>query len=359
MFHDDSIIVVGFLLVVLVLNLFGNVTRRTCNGALKALEALMKLSVSINHPMTQFINKDLDKFPRDIRQLFRKFELRPTLTIYATCPKCSSTYKPEKLPSGALQYEVICRYKKYPRSRPCETLLLKGQQRKAGPRTAIGVPLRPYPHQSIEHYLAKLLSLPNIEEVLTLSHQMKHLKRDVWDGELLQSIKGPDGKPFTECPDGELRLFVNTSTDWLNPEGNKIAGKHHSVAPIFGSLLNLPASLRIKLEYIYLGAIIPGPHEPGPDQINHFLRPVVDDLERMWEHGRYFTKTSMYPNGRHVRVALAQGIADMPGSRKVFGGIAPKGSQLDPFFLKKAPLESFNNIEVIQPTREHHISQRY
>ena len=48
------------------------------------------------------------------------------------------------------------------------------------------------------------------------------------------------------------------------------------------SILNLPRESRFKQENTILVGLIPGPHEPSRD-INTFLKPLVDDLLKLWE----------------------------------------------------------------------------
>ena len=46
-------------------------------------------------------------------------------------------------------------------------------------------------------------------------------------------------------------------------------------------IFNLPRSERFKLENIILVGMIPGPKEP--ENVNPFLKPIVDDLKTLYE----------------------------------------------------------------------------
>ena len=55
----------------------------------------------------------------------------------------------------------------------------------------------------------------------------------------------------------------------------------YKVGVMFMSVLNLPRKQRMKQRWTMLVGIIPGPSEPKL-HINDFLRPLVDDLELLW-----------------------------------------------------------------------------
>jgi hypothetical protein len=64
--------------------------------------------------------------------------------------------------------------------------------------------------------------------------------------------------------------------------------------------------------------IMPGPKEQDPDQVQRFLRILVNELLRLWKHG-FWIKTKKYPNGRLVRVILICVCCDKPAAHKVGG----------------------------------------
>ncbi|KAI0054556.1 hypothetical protein BV25DRAFT_1873315 [Artomyces pyxidatus] len=85
--------------------------------------------------------------------------------------------------------------------------------------------------------------------------------------------------------------------------------------------LNLPVETRYLEENMYLVGIIPGPQEPSLEQINHVIRPLVDDLLKFWETGVFVKATPRYPDGRLVRCALVPLVCDLPAARQM-GGFA-------------------------------------
>ena len=72
------------------------------------------------------------------------------------------------------------------------------------------------------------------------------------------------------------------STDDMNPFDNMSTS--HSTWPIVLSIYNLPPWLCKKQKCIMLSILISGPKQPGND-IDVYLRPLVDDLKKLWSKG--------------------------------------------------------------------------
>nr|ABA94306.1 transposon protein, putative, CACTA, En/Spm sub-class [Oryza sativa Japonica Group] len=71
-------------------------------------------------------------------------------------------------------------------------------------------------------------------------------------------------------------------TDGMNPFGDMSSS--HSTWPVLIANFNLPPWLCFKRKYIMLCLLIQGPRQPGND-IDVFLKPVIDDLEILWKEG--------------------------------------------------------------------------
>ena len=89
--------------------------------------------------------------------------------------------------------------------------------------------------------------------------------------------------------------------------------------------------------------IIPGPHKPALDQLNHLLKPLVDELLVFWNTGIFFARTTKYTKGRLVRCALVPLVCDLPAARQTagFGGHQAK------FFCSMCKLchSDINNLD--------------
>ncbi|KAF9555250.1 hypothetical protein CPC08DRAFT_611241, partial [Agrocybe pediades] len=82
----------------------------------------------------------------------------------------------------------------------------------------------------------------------------------------------------------------------------------------------LPEDIRYKPEFIFPVAIIPGPHEPPLEELNHYIRPIVEEIRAGWKPGYHISNTADFPdNGERVELALLLSINDLPAARKVSG----------------------------------------
>ncbi len=134
-----------------------------------------------------------------------------------------------------------------------------------------------------------------------------------FSGTFVRSFKGPDSKLFIDRPEGEGRLLFSLNLDFFNPEGNRKHGAHTSTGILAMACLNLPPEIRYKAQNMYIAGIIPGPVEPKLTEGNHFLRPLVDNLEIAWKCGILYTHVT----GRLIRLAVACAVCDLPAARKI------------------------------------------
>ncbi len=67
------------------------------------------------------------------------------------------------------------------------------------------------------------------------------------------------------------------------------------------SVANLPNHLRYRTQNLKLYGLTPGPAECTADELQHFMRNLVDDLIRLYEHGIWI-KTPSCPNGKNTPI---------------------------------------------------------
>jgi hypothetical protein len=311
--------------IVVVLNLIGQVPRRSCNWVLATCKILVSSALEDEHGVLSPANaKLMEDFPADLRSVRRNFDLEPDTVIYATCPRCCFTHAPilKKTKNTTLSiYPPRCKYVRFQGGRPCGAALTR---RRVHDGQSVRAPIRPFAYQTLSSFTANLLSRPGIEDMIDRAWNMQNQEElwDIWDGSAVRELEGPDKKPFSQGPESEARIVWNLSVDWFNPFLNKQAGKSVSTGCIVMSCANLPPSVRNDADNLYLAGIIPGPREPQTDQINHFLRPLVDELLPAWKDGTNYSRTYRHLQGRTVRSALCALVADMPGRQKVAGGSA-------------------------------------
>ncbi len=177
----------------------------------------------------------------------------------------------------------------------------------------------------MRHWLARLLSRDTLEDVMDgilerAKEKAPDIMLDLWDAPVFRELVMADGTRFVDAPPGEARLIFGLAVDGFNPFQSKTAKQSVSVTAIYMYCLNLPPHLRYRPENMYLVGVIPGPGKPKTDwQINHFLRPLVDELLQFWNSGVYFSHTAKYACGRLVRCALVPLVCDLPAARQVAG----------------------------------------
>lgn len=132
-------------------------------------------------------------------------------------------------------------------------------------------------------------------------------------------MKGPEGASETLFIDrgDEGRYAFAMNVDFFATEGMRTRGPHTSCGIISLACLNLPVDIRYKPENMYLAGVIPGPSEPSKTELNHYIRPLVDDMSTSWTRGIRYTRTSNFPDGKLTRSAIVVAVCDLPAACKV------------------------------------------
>ncbi|KII85388.1 hypothetical protein PLICRDRAFT_31629 [Plicaturopsis crispa FD-325 SS-3] len=259
----------------------------------------------INPPMVTTL-------PTVIAQL----DAESSFKVYPVCPTCLKVY-PVTTP-----YDHTCDRCAHPLYHPPPPRTEKHRRNTAAETRR---PYLQYPSKSIEEQLATILALPGMEREMESWRNKQRVPGkyvDMFDGDICKTIPGPDGSPFF-FPDteaivpGELRIGVSLGADWFSYLRSLISASHTS-CPISLSIVNLATYLRTA--NLMLAGIIPGPKEPNPDEVQEFLKVLVNELLRLWKDGVIII-TPSYPNGRLVRVILVCVVCDKPAAHKV-GGFA-------------------------------------
>ena len=237
-----------------------------------------------------------------------------------------------------------CSYRATPTSQPCNARLSQSSHH---PQSNMQVPIRKYVVAELSEYLARLHACKGFEDhIEQRTANPEDIGGSIWDvnsGPFARSIMDHEGFPFMRRVNGESCLCFSMFVDWFNPH----SGKHHSMhstGAIYLICLNLPAHLRHKREYTFQFANIPGPKEPSMEQVNHVLRPIVNQLLELWRTGIWLRRTQSYRYGRICRGILINISGDIPGIQKI-GGFASHSSSSF-CFLCQSPRSDLHNLNL-------------
>lgn len=273
----------------------------------------------------------LDSIPLDSRTVRSRYGLEGKCIVFAACPTCDFTYKPtDTLDPETPLYPSHCSHTPDPDGKVCGARLTKNRTVNG---TVVVSPLKPFVYYSVLDHIASLISRKDLESVIDRScddllervhaekqYQNKRSKvvNGVFDSEFLRKFKGPEGNGRLFIDRGsDMRLAFSLNFDSFNPEGNRERGAKNSCGLISMACLNLPIEIRYKPENLYIAGIVPGPHEPSLERLNHYMRPLIDDMETLWRPGVHFSRSGSSLNGRHAVAAIILAACDLPAGRKL------------------------------------------
>ena len=131
----------------------------------------------------------------------------------------------------------------------------------------------------------------------------------------MRKFKGPENKGLFVARGKEGRYLFVFNYDTFNVEGMRIRGAITSCGLLSMVCLNLPPDICNKPENMYVAGIIPGLHSPKETQLNHYLRPLINDLEVSWHRGVKYSRMASYSEGRVTHSAIAIVAMDLPAAR--------------------------------------------
>ncbi|KAL1222999.1 hypothetical protein V5N11_019494 [Cardamine amara subsp. amara] len=81
----------------------------------------------------------------------------------------------------------------------------------------------------------------------------------------------------------EMRnVYFGLCTDGFNPFGKR--GRKYSLWPVIVTPYNLPPTLCMKREFLFLAILVPGPNHPRR-ALDVFLKPLISELQMLWHEG--------------------------------------------------------------------------
>lgn len=304
----EPLILVCYVLMA-VLHLLCGISLDDCGFFLPCVETIVRMSAQNVESASRLFRH----FPRDPRTILNALKLKPDVQTFVCCPKCFALY------SSDAEAPDSCSFRETITSKTCNEPLGRSATVKNTTKRAV---VKEYSHQILKIWLGKLLCRPGTEQLVdrdVFAENPDQSHTDVFSGDVLRQFADRDGSVFLPSRPSEGRYVFGLSVDAFNPFLNKQAGKKVSSTAIYMVLLNLPPSVRYKVENMYLAGIVPGPREPSLTQINHLLRPLVDELLEFWGPGVWYTRTPCHASGKLVRAALVPLICDLKAARQVMG----------------------------------------
>lgn len=294
-----------------------------------------------------------------------RYRLDGKTTVYAVCPECHTTYAPiNQVDQVVTMYPKICTNVIGFKGKQCGEVITK--------TTLIGgrpfeKPIKPFVYHSLLDFISGMTSQHSLETALDKacddlrgSREDKSTSkpcRGPFEADYLKTFPGPrPNELFIERGD-ELRLAFSLNVDFFNIEGVRASGASTSCGIISMVCLNLPENIRYKSENIYLAGIIPGPREPKLTALNHYLRPLMDDLVVLWSPGFRLSRTASAKFGRTVRGALVIVICDLPAARKT-AGLLGHGSSKFMCSVCHCTNDKIGDIETNFPKRDPQVLRR-
>ena len=109
-----------------------------------------------------------------------------------------------------------------------------------------------------------------------------------------------------------IRSALRSPSTWIS----SILTESLNAEPI-GPSASSPApisSIRYS-ENVFIASIIPGPYEPSADEIDHFVRPVVEQFVQAWRPGLRVSRAA----ASVVEAGILLSVNDLPAARKIAG----------------------------------------
>jgi hypothetical protein len=293
------------------------VSRSSCDLIIKIISVVLFLAFRRSDGSLSSSHENiLKQIPLTSDGAEAKFHLTGKTIAYAVC-SCHCTYPPTYAPgSTTARYPERCIHCPAP-GIECGDALLVGPEGERRPKKI-------FMYHDFKDYLSGLLSRRDVEAVMddacddlmdSINSPLPPFVKNPFEAQFLRSFGGPMPETLFINRGEEGRYAFALHVDFFNPEGMNVRGASTSCGIISMACLNLPLDIRYKPENMYLAGIIPGPKQPSLENLNHYIRPLINDLVDAWERGIRFSKTACYPNSRLTRSAVTLVVCDLPAAR--------------------------------------------
>ncbi len=257
--------------------------RKRFNIPETATESLIKFMKLV---LTEIGGEDFDDFPKSIYLARNMLGLKDQFQTFVPCPKCHKLYEKHEVENycqGVTPAVMKCRHVEFPNSSRHRLQLCQAplsQQAKSLDGSITNRPELIYPFSGIKNQLTTMFRRPGFES--SLRHwanrsNFDNILTDIYDGKVWKTFKDDDSTIFFrgEVADSHLGLMLNL--DWFQPYD----GTMHSTGAIYAAICNLPRDIRFRRENLLLLGLLPGPNEVSLHKINHYLAPIVNELQSL------------------------------------------------------------------------------
>ena len=251
--------------------------------------------------------------PSSLYLLWRFLKIdRDNFVKYAVCPSCNSLYDIKDCivsERGELKSKkcIFVRFLNHPQRwrKQCDEVLIKRVTLQSG--KVVFYPRKIFSYKSVIQSLKGLLHQTGFQELCEEWRKLsipEGVLTDVTDSRIWKELKD-----FLKDA-GRYGLMLNF--DFFQPFKH---GKY-SVGVFYITLMNLPRSIRFKPENVILVGVVP-PMNSG-SSLNPFLKPLVKDLQTLWNVGVTIPQPSSHKDIT-FKAALLCVACDIPAARKVVG----------------------------------------
>ena len=300
--------------------------RKRFNIPETAIESLIQFVKLI---LTEIGGSDFSEFPGSLYLARNILGLKDQHHSFTACPNCHKLYNKKEVEEFRQDGNLAimkCNHVEFPnskakKSKQCQAPLSEKSSLLHG-RISIRSE-KIFPFASIIKQLTSMYCRHGFEKNLrhwSERKQFDNILTDIYDGNVWKNFKETtdENSPRffrSDVADSHLGLMLNL--DWFQPYDGTI----HSTGAIYAVICNLPRDIRFQRENLLLLGLLPGPHEVSLHKINHYLAPIVSELESLWS-GVTLNRTNEFSGGRKIRVALILVSCDIPVARKICGHIS-------------------------------------
>ncbi|KAI0038536.1 hypothetical protein FA95DRAFT_1505463 [Auriscalpium vulgare] len=274
-------------------------------GCILLLKVLRRIFVALGA-----LQRD-DKVPETLTTTFRRLGLVDTFEIHPVCVQCHRIFPPDVSTTARCSH--------------CNEPLFNNMPAVPATQSGRATPKLQCPQNPLSSSLVRFLWQDDNEQLCDEWRRRARTagkKSCIQDGEVWNTLPGPDGRPFFENTDGrphsdELRIGITLGFDGFGYERSQQSGSHSSGA-LSSAIANLPTHLKYRPRNLQLYGLTPGPKEFTSDELQVFMANYVTDLLKLYDEG-IFIKTPLYPAGCRIRVILVAVCCDHPAMCRVCG----------------------------------------